>query len=228
MDTQVELLRQFVAICKSNPAILHEPKFAFYKEYLESLGAEIPSPTTKPEARSSSEAADKHEEPTKGEEKEESEEEPELELDMSGVIKGEEDEPLPMGDINKEVTDEDVEKANEQRALAMQALNNGNFEKAVEHFTTAIEVNPGSAILHAKRASVLLKLNKPNNAIRDCDKAISLNADSAQGYKFRGRAHRLLGHFLEAHRDLAMACKLDYDNDANEWLKEVEPNVSFF
>ena len=35
----------------------------------------------------------------------------------------------------------------------------------------------------------------------------------------------LLGEWLEAHKDLAMACKLDYDDVANEWLKEVEPNV---
>lgn len=38
--------------------------------------------------------------------------------------------------------------------------------------------------------SVLLKLSKPGAAIRDCDKAISINPDSAQGYKFRGRANR--------------------------------------
>lgn len=37
---------------------------------------------------------------------------------------------------------------------------------------------------------------------------------------------RLLGNFVEAHRDLAMACKLDYDDDANIWLKEVESNVN--
>lgn len=65
-------------------------------------------------------------------------------------------------------------------------------------------------------------------AIRDCEKAISLNPDSAQGYKFRGRANQLLGRWLEAHKDLADACKLDYDDTANMWLKEVEPNVSFF
>ncbi|KAK5965901.1 hypothetical protein GCK32_022335, partial [Trichostrongylus colubriformis] len=38
--------------------------------------------------------------------------------------------------------------------------------------------------------SVLLKLKRPVAAIADCDKAISINADSAQGYKFRGRAYR--------------------------------------
>ncbi|EYC32295.1 hypothetical protein Y032_0003g1503 [Ancylostoma ceylanicum] len=36
----------------------------------------------------------------------------------------------------------------------------------------------------------------------------------------------LLGKWVEAHSDLATACKLDYDDVANEWLKEVEPNVS--
>ncbi|KHN72220.1 Hsc70-interacting protein [Toxocara canis] len=217
MDAQTELLRQFVQLCKKNPGMLHEPKFAFYKEYLESLGATIPPAPKKEETPKKAEV---HEDETM------EEDEPPVELDMSGVIEGENDEPLPMGDPNKEVSEEDMEKANEERDSAMTAFGEGDFEKALEHYTKAIELNPGSAILHAKRANVLLKLNKPNGAIRDCDKAISLNADSAQGYKFRGRAHRLLGNFLEAHKDLAMACKLDYDDVANEWLKEVEPNVS--
>jgi hypothetical protein len=38
----------------------------------------------------------------------------------------------------------------------------------------------------------------------------------------------LLGRWLNAQSDLAMACKLDYDDVANEWLKEVQPNVSAF
>ncbi|OZC11647.1 tetratricopeptide repeat protein [Onchocerca flexuosa] len=227
MDAQVELLRQFVNICKCNPAILHEPRFEFYKDYLESLGAKLPPPSkksTEPSETNLSGSADQNEELPVNEEEVEQEEE--LELDMSGVIKGEEDEPLPMGDNTKEITEEDMEKATEQRILAVNAFNEGDFEKAVVHFTNAIELNPGLAVLHAKRANALLKLNKPNSAIRDCDKAISLNADSAQSYKFRGRAHRLLGNFVEAHRDLAMACKLDYDDDANIWLKEVESNVN--
>jgi len=38
----------------------------------------------------------------------------------------------------------------------------------------------------------------------------------------------LLGNWAEAHLDFALSCKLDYDDQANEWLKEVEPNVSFY
>uniref|UniRef100_A0A914UU26 Hsp70-interacting protein N-terminal domain-containing protein n=1 Tax=Plectus sambesii TaxID=2011161 RepID=A0A914UU26_9BILA len=48
MSQQTALLRQFVAMCKANPNILHSPDFAFYKEYLESLGAKLPPPTTNP------------------------------------------------------------------------------------------------------------------------------------------------------------------------------------
>ena len=37
---------------------------------------------------------------------------------------------------------------------------------------------------------------------------------------------RLLGHWEEAAKDLRLACKLDFDEQADEWLKEVTPNVS--
>lgn len=75
--------------------------------------------------------------------------------------------------------------------------------------------------------SIYIKQKKPNAAIRDCDRAIKLNPDSAQGYKWRGKAHRLLGNWESAAHDLQTACKLDYDDTAYEMLKEVEPKVSF-
>ena len=78
---------------------------------------------------------------------------------------------------------------------------------------------------YAHTHSVFIKLKKPNAAIRDCDEAIRINPDSAQGYKWRGRAHLLLGHWEEAAKDLQTACKLDYDEDADEWLREIKPKV---
>ena len=35
-----------------------------------------------------------------------------------------------------------------------------------------------------------------------------------------------MGHWEEAAHDLQTTCRLDYDDDANEMLKEVLPNVS--
>ncbi|KAK2104041.1 Hsc70-interacting protein [Saguinus oedipus] len=86
----------------------------------------------------------------------------------------------------------------------------------------AIRLNPRLAILYAKRASVFVKLRKPSAAIQDCDRAIEINPDSAQPYKWQGKAHRLLGHWEDAAHDLALACKLDYDEDVSAMLKEVQ------
>ncbi|VDP45583.1 unnamed protein product [Soboliphyme baturini] len=68
-------------------------------------------------------------------------------------------------------------------------------------------------------------MGRPRAASLDCDKAVKINPDSALPYKFRGRAHRLLGNYEESFRDLSTACKLDYDDECNEWMKEVEVNV---
>ena len=135
------------------------------------------------------------------------------------------------------------EKAGELRGQAMMASAEGEFQKAMELFTSAIQSNPKSALLYAKRArfaitspsfSVMLylpfssqyvKLQKPNAAIRDCDESIRMNPDSAQGYKWRGKAHCLLGDWEAAAKDLQMSCRLDYDDDANAALKDIKSKV---
>lgn len=81
-------------------------------------------------------------------------------------------------------------------------------------------------MLYAKRGQCYLQLKKPNACVRDCTRALEINPDNAAAYKFRGRAHRLLGNFIKAAEDLRNACKIDYDEQADEWLKEVTPNVS--
>merc|ERR1719239_1913653 len=65
----------------------------------------------------------------------------------------------------------------------------------------------------------------PKACIRDCTRAIELNPDNASAYKFRGRSNRLLGNFSLAAKDLRTACKIDFDEQADEWLREVTPNA---
>ena len=59
----------------------------------------------------------------------------------------------------------------------------------------------------------------------ETDKAIEINPDSAQPYKWQGKAHRLLGHWEESAHALALACKLYYDEDAGAVLKKVQPRA---
>ena len=164
-------------------------------------------------------------EPAKAPEPEPETEESDVELDMTGVVEPDTEENLDMGDPTKELTDADLEKFDEKRSEAMGVFSEGEWEKAIGVFTEAIKLNAGSAMPFVKRAQCLLKLSKPNACIRDCNRAIEINPDNAAAHKYRGRAHRLLGNFLEAAKDLRLACKIDFDDQADEWLREVTPNV---
>ncbi|KAF0032434.1 hypothetical protein F2P81_014724 [Scophthalmus maximus] len=219
-------LKGFVQLCESNPAILHLPEMGFFRTWLLRVLSDLqggcpcgPAPTPTSPASASAPAP----EPSVLSESEESE----IEIDDEGVIEPDTDEPQEMGDFeNAEVTEEMMDQANEKKMEAIDALGEGNLQKALDLFTAAIKLNPCLAILYAKRASVFIKMQKPNAAIRDCNRAININPDSAQPYKWRGKAHRLLGHWEEAAKDLATACKLDYDEDASAMLKDVQPKAN--
>lgn len=131
-----------------------------------------------------------------------------------------------MGDLSVEPTEEQMNESQEKRSEAMAAYSEQDYQKAVDLYTEAIQMNPQAALLYAKRGQVFLALKKPNACIRDCDRAIELNPDSAAAFKFRGRANQLIGKFEEAASDLRLACKLDFDDQVNLWLAEVTPNVS--
>ncbi|XP_035036370.2 hsc70-interacting protein [Hippoglossus stenolepis] len=224
-------LKGFVQRCESNPGILHLPEMNFFRTWLLGMGATIPPPPPTEESchggcpcgpPPASAPPPEPKPPTLSES-----EESEIEISDEGVIEPDTDEPQEMGDFeNAEVTEEVMDQADEMKMEAINALGEGDLQKALDLFTGAIKLNPCLAILYAKRASVYIKMQKPNAAIRDCDRAISINPDSAQPYKWRGKAHRLLGHWEEAARDLATACKLDYDEDASAMLKEVQPKAN--
>ncbi|XP_051036554.1 LOW QUALITY PROTEIN: hsc70-interacting protein-like [Phodopus roborovskii] len=224
---KVSELRAFVKMCKQDPSVLHVEEMRFLREWVESMGGKVPPAThkAKPEDNVKEEKRNnKTEENIKTDEP--SSEESDLEIDNDGVIEPDTGAPQEMGDENAEITVAMMDQANEKKGAAIEALNGGELQKAIDLFTDAIKLNPRLAILYAKRASVFVKLQKPNAAIRDCDdRAIEINPDSAQPYKWRGKAHRLLGHWEEAAHDLALACKMDYDEDASAVLREVQPRA---
>ncbi|KAF4527517.1 hypothetical protein B566_EDAN015617 [Ephemera danica] len=227
-EQHIAQLRVFTDLLKNDISLLHLPELSFFKDFIESFGGRVPllksSPTRDvpktemPQPPKSSESA------AKPEEMEEELIESDIELDNTGVIEPDTDDHQQMGDENKEVTEEDMEKSDEKKREAISAFSEGEFERAVEIYTEAILLNPGSALLYAKRGQCYIKLNKPNACIRDCTRALEMNPDSAAAYKFRGRAHRLLGNWAQAAQDLRDACKIDFDEQTDEWLREVTPN----
>lgn len=139
---------------------------------------------------------------------------------------GDNDEPQAMGDSSIEPTEDQINESQDKRSDAVSAFIEKDYAKAIKLYTEAILLNPQASLLYAKRGQVFLMLGKPNACIRDCDRSIELNPDSAAAFKFRGRANQLLGNWEQAASDLRTACRFDFDEQADEWLREVTPNVS--
>lgn len=225
-DVQKEM-ESFFHVCMANPSILNQPEYSTVKTFIEFFGGQIPkvnqqenneSPSKQSEDANISKEPEPQSEP-------ESEEESDLELDMSAVIEPDTDAPQKMGNLTLQPTEEEIAESQAKRSEAVSAFIEKDYEKAIELYTEAIILNPQAALLYAKRGQIFLILNKPNACIRDCDRALELNPDSAAAHKFRGRANYLLGKFEEAANDLRLACKFVFDEQADEWLREVTPNA---
>ncbi|KAK9925728.1 hypothetical protein M0R45_022995 [Rubus argutus] len=231
---KVAELKEFVSKIKSNPSILHNPSLAFFKSYLQSLGAQIPQDPKMASGvlgldivQDNSDTKEdfdvKRSDPVSDDDDDIVESD--IELDDADVLEPDNDPPQKMGDPSVEVTEEMQDAAQLAKSKAMDAISEGKLDEAIDHVTEAIMLNPTSAILKASRASIFVKLNKPNAAIRDANAAIEINPDSAKGYKIRGTAKAMLGHWEEAACDLHVASKLDYDEEIGLVLKKVEPNA---
>ncbi|KAG7582360.1 Tetratricopeptide-like helical domain superfamily [Arabidopsis suecica] len=219
---QVAELRRFIEQLKSNPSILHDPSLIFFKEYLRSLGAQVPKIEQterdyEERAETKPSFSPKHDDDDIMES--------DVELDNSDVVEPDNEPPQPMGDPTSEVTDENRDEAQLEKSKAMEAISDGKFDEGIEYLTKAVMLNPTSAILYATRATVFLKVKKPNAAIRDANVALQFNPDSAKGYKSRGMARAMLGQWEDAAADLHVASKLDYDEEIGTMLKKVEPNA---
>ncbi|CAN6584807.1 unnamed protein product [Malus baccata var. baccata] len=224
---KVEELKEFISKCKSNPSIVHTPSLAFFKSYLQSLGARIP-PVPKMDKDDGDMSDTKQHFDAESDPSGNNDDnivESDIELDVTDVVEPDNDPPQKMGDLSIEVTEEMQDAAQIEKSKAIDAVSEGKLDEAIDLITEAIMLNPASAILKATRASFFVKLNKPNAAIRDANAALEINPDSAKGYKIRGMAKAMLGLWEEAASDLHVASKLDYDEEIGLVLKKVEPNV---
>ena len=223
---QLALLHEFVSLMDNRPEMYKLPELQWFKKHLETkYGAVIPQTDKEPpdyniipdyfQVRNPDEDLDY------SDEEEEGPKEP-----TEGVVNDTDNDLPEYGDESIAVSQEMVDKSYEKMSDAMIASSEMRLDDAIKILTEAIKLNPKSqSVLYEERASVFLKMNKPKKAIHDCNKAIEYNATSAIGYKWRGKAYRMLGKWEESYHDLTEACKLDFDDEANLLLKEVSTNV---
>ncbi|XP_026264767.2 tetratricopeptide repeat protein 6 [Urocitellus parryii] len=84
----------------------------------------------------------------------------------------------------------------------------GKFQKAWNHFTIAIEIDPKSYLAYEGRAVVCLQMGNNFAAMQDINAAIKINT-TAEFITNRGVIHEFMGHKQNAIKDYQAAIALD-------------------
>ena len=83
------------------------------------------------------------------------------------------------------------------------------YDKAIEHYNTAIEVNPRYVKAYNNRAISYLRKGDFDTAIQDCSIAIEVNPDFAKSYNNRGDAYAEKGDVEEAIKNYNIAIEVN-------------------
>jgi len=232
-EKQLNDLKGFVNLLKAKPQILHQPDLKFFKDYLASLGANIPAqvePEPKPrepEPEPKPKQTEPQPKPKEPEPEPEHEPEPEPEQEPDHELwETLDNEVLDFGDPKKIVTEEDEDEASNFMAQGRKAFREKNYEVAVQAYTKAVQYNPTSSVLFASRGECYLALKKPCAAEKDGDMALHFNPDSSKGYRVRGTARRYLGKYEEGISDLYQANKADWEENTELLIKSIKDRVT--
>ena len=90
--------------------------------------------------------------------------------------------------------------------------NQGNNEKAIEHYNEVIRLKPDSDEAYNNRGLAYVAKGDHARAIQDYDKAIALNPDLAEAYNNRGLAYVAKGDYARAIQDYDKAIALNPDD----------------
>ena len=189
--------KELLAAVTKDPSLLEDPSLAFLKEFCANYPPEAP--------------------------------EAETDDDAGGEFMKREKTPFPAVPANAAEAPDDADWsiASTKKSAAQQA---STPAEALDLYTEALQAEAATACLSAttlaKRAEVLLKLERPAAAINDCDAALKLNPDSCRALKTRGKVRAALGEFVEANLDLSKAQSIDFDPDLASLCAEVKAKAA--
>lgn len=94
-------------------------------------------------------------------------------------------------------------------AKGQQSMQKKEYEKAIEHYTRAIELSPGVYRFYEKRGLAYLYRERSVEAIEDFNIAIGINAKKGELYNNRGLAYSFQGDLAKAMSDFNKAISID-------------------
>ncbi|CAB4381068.1 unnamed protein product [Rhizophagus irregularis] len=102
--------------------------------------------------------------------------------------------------------------AEELKAKGNEAFSAKNYEKAIELFTKAIEIDPTNHVLYSNMSACYASLKQYDKALESANKTIELKKDWAKGYSRKGAALHGLGKLEEARDTYQEGLKHDPNN----------------
>ncbi|WIA19890.1 hypothetical protein OEZ85_005790 [Tetradesmus obliquus] len=118
------------------------------------------------------------------------------------------------------------EEAEKLKNEANKLFKEKHYAGAVNLYTKAIDLYPGSAVYFANRSFAHIKLEEYGSAVADASRAIEVDPSYAKGYYRRGDAYFMLGKFKDAIKDLKTAAKVaPKDPDLRKKLAECEKAI---
>lgn len=125
----------------------------------------------------------------------------------------EEEEELDQTEVTAETNEKHKrEYAIYEKDLGNQYVKQGDWDKAIESYTMAINSYPKDAVFYANRALCYLKKNKLNEVETDCTASLHLDDKYVKAYQRRAAARQQIGKLAEARQDLLKIIELEPKN----------------
>ena len=105
----------------------------------------------------------------------------------------------------------------------IQAFQQQNYNKAIEFFTKAIEIDPKNPTLFSNRAASYIELDDFQNAIKDSEMCISVDPNFIKGYIRKAQSLREVGNIEEAFAIISDASKkFNSNEDISSYLSKIK------
>ncbi|XP_027175597.1 tetratricopeptide repeat protein 1 [Coffea eugenioides] len=124
-------------------------------------------------------------------------------------------------DLNQEqIIEKALAEANDAKLEGNTLFKDGQYEEALSKYDIALQAVssiPESvelrSVCHANRAACYSKMKKFEDTIKECTKALELNASYIKVLLRRAEAHEMLEHFEEAIADITKVLEVDPSHD---------------
>ncbi len=102
-------------------------------------------------------------------------------------------------------------RATQAKADGSNAWSAGNYDLAIEHFSSAITFGGDKEflkVLHSNRSAAYLKINKIDEALKDGNKCVELDSNWSKGFGRKGDALLAKKNYSEAYNAYNSALRL--------------------